>query len=153
MIWSPEALRELRELWSEGLSASKIADTMGTTKDSIVGKVRHLRLPSRPSPIQPTPQPRTRAIPRAPAQTLGALALLPAAATPAPPPASRCQWPTWTDKDAAYWSDLRAGHAPCCGAPVTTRPGPDGPVRVSYCATHYKRTVRGAARVLQGEWA
>jgi GcrA cell cycle regulator len=50
--WSAEKDDTLRKLWAEGLSASLIAERMGTTKNAIVGRARRLRLPSRPSPIR-----------------------------------------------------------------------------------------------------
>lgn len=47
--WTDEAVETLKRLWKEGLSASVIAAEMGhgLTRNSIVGKVHRLGLPSR----------------------------------------------------------------------------------------------------------
>lgn len=65
--WTDERLERLRRLWAEGMSASKIGVQMGISKNSVVGKVHRLKLPSRPSPIQPRSEPKAK---RAPKQTL-----------------------------------------------------------------------------------
>jgi len=45
--WTPDACRELEQLWATGLSASEIATRMGVSKKAIVGKARRLELPMR----------------------------------------------------------------------------------------------------------
>lgn len=50
--WTSHAIAELTRLWDEGLSASKIAAALGTTKGSVVGKAHRLFLPPRPSPLK-----------------------------------------------------------------------------------------------------
>lgn len=52
MSWTVEKVKELRELWQQGLTANEIAKKLGFTKNSIVGKVHRLALPPRPSPIK-----------------------------------------------------------------------------------------------------
>lgn len=50
--WTPEAVAELRRLWDERISANLIAQRMGTSKNSILGKAHRLAFPSRESPIK-----------------------------------------------------------------------------------------------------
>ena len=52
MGWSDESVEQLRQMWSEGLTANEIAKKLGVTKNAIVGKVHRLCLKARPSPIK-----------------------------------------------------------------------------------------------------
>jgi GcrA cell cycle regulator len=38
---------DLRRLWAEGLSASQIGDSLGVTRNAVIGKAHRLNLPSR----------------------------------------------------------------------------------------------------------
>lgn len=58
MEWTMQAIATLRELWTQGHSASEIGHQMHTTKNSIVGKAHRLGLEARPSPIKPSGEPR-----------------------------------------------------------------------------------------------
>ena len=47
-MWDQHKVQKLRELWSKGLSASKISEQIpGTTRNSIIGKSHRLGLESR----------------------------------------------------------------------------------------------------------
>lgn len=50
--WTPEMVAKLRELWSDGYSATEIGRRMGLTKNQVVGKAHGLGLDGRASPIQ-----------------------------------------------------------------------------------------------------
>lgn len=50
--WTDDAVRKLRQLWSEGHSTAEIGRRMGITKNAVVGKTHRLDLPGRPSPIR-----------------------------------------------------------------------------------------------------
>ncbi len=65
MSWTEDRVGQLRELWSQGLSASQIAERLGgVTRNAVIGKAHRLSLASRPSPIRGTPgQTRPRARP------------------------------------------------------------------------------------------
>ncbi len=67
MSWTEDRVGLLRELWSEGLSASRIAERLGgITRNAVIGKAHRLALASRPSPIRGTPgqsRPRAKAPP------------------------------------------------------------------------------------------
>ena len=53
MSWTPERVETLKEMWSEGKSASQIAgDLGGVTRNAVIGKVHRLGLSNRESTIQ-----------------------------------------------------------------------------------------------------
>ena len=48
MAWTEERIKELRQLWSEGQSASKIAERLGgVTRNAVIGKIHRLGLSNR----------------------------------------------------------------------------------------------------------
>jgi len=48
MSWTPEREKQLKELWSKGLTASQIANTIGdTTRNAVIGKAHRLNLSAR----------------------------------------------------------------------------------------------------------
>ena len=63
--WTETTIARLRELWSEGISASEIGRRLGISKNAVIGKVHRLELPGRNCPIKrngysrPKPTPRT----------------------------------------------------------------------------------------------
>ena len=80
MSWTDERIERLKELWSQGVTASQIADELGgVSRNAVIGKAHRLGLQSRPSPVKPnepdTPAP---AAEKAPPE--------PKAAPPAPAP-------------------------------------------------------------------
>ena len=52
MAWTDEMVDKLRQMWTEGKTATESAKELGVTKNSIVGKVHRLCLTARPSPIK-----------------------------------------------------------------------------------------------------
>jgi GcrA cell cycle regulator len=52
MVWDDETIRNLRDLWSQGLSTAEIGRRLGVSKNAIVGKAHRLDLDGRPSPIR-----------------------------------------------------------------------------------------------------
>jgi len=52
MIWTDEAVEELRRMWDRGMTTGQIAKALNVTKNSIIGKVHRLCLTARPSPIK-----------------------------------------------------------------------------------------------------
>ena len=46
-VWTDEQMAALRKHWAEGLSAALIAEAMGVTRNSVIGKVHRMRLPPR----------------------------------------------------------------------------------------------------------
>ena len=58
--WTEERISKLRELWSQGKTASEISAALGgeISRNAVIGKVHRLKLSSRPSPIkQRAPEP------------------------------------------------------------------------------------------------
>lgn len=87
MDWTEERIAELKRLWSEGFSASQIAERLGgITRNAVIGKAHRLHLPSRPSPIQR--QMGERRVRNRPALRPAAMRTTPAEAVRAPPPSA-----------------------------------------------------------------
>ncbi len=55
MIWTDEAVEELKKMWDRGMTTGQIAKALSVTKNSIIGKVHRLCLTARPSPIKKLP--------------------------------------------------------------------------------------------------
>jgi GcrA cell cycle regulator len=54
MSWTDERIERLKELWSQGMTASQIADELGSvSRNAVIGKAHRLGLQSRPSPVKP----------------------------------------------------------------------------------------------------
>jgi GcrA cell cycle regulator len=52
MVWDEETIRNLKDLWAQGLSTAEIGRRLGVSKNAIVGKAHRLELDARPSPIR-----------------------------------------------------------------------------------------------------
>jgi GcrA cell cycle regulator len=64
MSWTDERVDQLKSLWTEGLSASQIARTLGgVTRNAVIGKVHRLGLAGRASPSR-IERPRLPSAPR-----------------------------------------------------------------------------------------
>lgn len=51
--WTDERVERLKYLWSQGMSASEIAQELGdVTRNAVIGKAHRLGLSGRPSPIR-----------------------------------------------------------------------------------------------------
>ncbi|MEA3032573.1 MAG: GcrA cell cycle regulator, partial [Sphingomonadales bacterium] len=72
MSWTDERIERLTTLWTQGMTASQIAEELGgVSRNAVIGKAHRLGLQSRPSPVKPNeegaeerdsapaPQPRT----------------------------------------------------------------------------------------------
>ena len=56
MAWTEERVEMLKQLWTDGLSASQIARKMGgVTRNAVIGKVHRLGLAGRATPARVTP--------------------------------------------------------------------------------------------------
>lgn len=68
-VWTEERLAELRKLWDQGLSISKIGNAFGVSRNAIAGKAHRMGLPKRPSPIsRSASKPKKAAKPKPPAE-------------------------------------------------------------------------------------
>jgi GcrA cell cycle regulator len=115
MFWTEERVSALQQLWAQGLSASQIAERLGSvTRNAVIGKAHRLGLAARPSPIR---------VERAPA------APRPAAANYKGP---TCQWPI---------GDPASQDFKFCGAPIE----PGRPYCAHHCENAYIRRDNKAA--------
>ncbi len=105
MEWTPERVQQLKELWSQGFSASEIAEKMGgASRNAIIGKVHRLGLSSRPEP--------SHHIAKKMPDAIIAAAVLPASLIQPHKPisqqgallrtAKQCQWPVGDPRQAGF---------------------------------------------------
>lgn len=126
--WTDEAIDLLREMWTDGVSTSLIAERLGTTKNAVVGKAHRIDLPSRSSPITRLPAGRSRT----PRQSRAIDAPL---GTPAPPRAAPVfirrptALPTSCSRECQYpfGHPGARGFRLCCGEALFGKP---------YCEEH-----------------
>jgi GcrA cell cycle regulator len=103
MSWTDERIERLKTMWTNGSTASQIADELGgVSRNAVIGKAHRLGLEARPSPVKPgeekekvkkaaTPKPSTAkpvAAPKtaAPPAAAAAVDLAPGDAPPGPGP-------------------------------------------------------------------
>src|SRR5215208_101960 len=92
MSWTEERIERLKKMWSEGATASQIADELGgVSRNAVIGKAHRLGLEQRPSPVKQGEEkeakkaaPAPAAAPR-PAPSAEASKAAPAAAQPGSP--------------------------------------------------------------------
>src|SRR4028119_326342 len=54
MSWTDERIERLKKMWSDGATASQIADELGgVSRNAVIGKAHRLGLDARPSPVRP----------------------------------------------------------------------------------------------------
>jgi GcrA cell cycle regulator len=54
MSWTEERIERLKALWTQGITASQIADDLGgVSRNAVIGKAHRLGLQARPSPVKP----------------------------------------------------------------------------------------------------
>src|SRR4051794_15800455 len=106
MSWTEERIERLKAMWTQGSTASQIADDLGgVSRNAVIGKAHRLGLEARPSPVKPGEEKET---PKK-------------AAKPAAPKAARpakAEAPT----SVVHADDVAPGDAP-------DGPGPDLPPR------------------------
>ena len=90
MSWTDDRVEKLKQLWSEGLSASQIANQLGgVSRNAVIGKVHRLSLPGRaksggtPAAASTRATARNTAPPRAPNFAARAAGRRPVAFSPA----------------------------------------------------------------------
>jgi len=95
MSWTDERIDRLKAMWTEGSTASQIAEDLGgVSRNAVIGKAHRLGLESRPSPVRAgeekekkaKPAPAAAATPK-PVAAKPSPAPAPKAAAPVPPPA------------------------------------------------------------------
>ncbi|HYI63817.1 MAG TPA: GcrA family cell cycle regulator [Allosphingosinicella sp.] len=128
MSWTDERIDRLKELWSQGRTASHIADELGgVSRNAVIGKAHRLGLQSRPSPVKPN-----EPAPKAKAKAKGKVE---AAAPPEPKPMAEAPSPPFDEGDEAEPGEPLAGEeadkpaAPAAPEPIVRSIGPGGFVR------------------------
>ena len=54
MSWTEERIERLKAMWTEGATASEIAEKLGgVSRNAVIGKAHRLGLEARPSPVKP----------------------------------------------------------------------------------------------------
>jgi len=88
MSWTDERIERLKKMWSDGATASQIADELGgVSRNAVIGKAHRLGLDARPSPVKPGEEKERKAsAASAPAAAKPAKADAPRAAVDEPPP-------------------------------------------------------------------
>jgi GcrA cell cycle regulator len=152
MDWTNERVDELRRLWGQGQTASRIAELLGgITRNAVIGKAHRLGLCGRPSPIRREEGQRLARPLRAPAAALAEeLTREPQSRpveSPAPPPlpvaapgaskqargsAKSCSWPMGDPKQPEFHF---------CGEEAV----PGRPYCAVHCTMAYQRKSEAAA--------
>ena len=85
MSWTDERIDRLKKMWSEGATASQIADELGgVSRNAVIGKAHRLGLDARPSPVKPGEEKEKKSAATAPAKAPRAETPAPRAAEPTP---------------------------------------------------------------------
>lgn len=88
MSWTDERIERLKALWSQGMTASQIAEELGgVSRNAVIGKAHRLDLQSRPSPVK-TSEPAAAKAADAAEQPAETPAAAPTAAAPEPEPSA-----------------------------------------------------------------
>lgn len=70
MSWTDERIERLKKMWSDGATASQIADELGgVSRNAVIGKAHRLGLDARPSPVKPGEEKEKKAAPAASAKS------------------------------------------------------------------------------------
>jgi GcrA cell cycle regulator len=87
MSWTDERIERLKSMWTEGATASQIAEDLGgVSRNAVIGKAHRLGLESRPSPVKAGEEKEKKAKPApAPKAAKPIPAAKPAPTTPAQP--------------------------------------------------------------------
>jgi GcrA cell cycle regulator len=86
MSWTDERIDRLKKMWSDGATASQIADELGgVSRNAVIGKAHRLGLDARPSPVKPGEEKDKKPAAAAPAAEKPAKADAPRAAAAAAP--------------------------------------------------------------------
>ena len=93
MSWTEERIDRLKAMWTEGATASQIADELGgVSRNAVIGKAHRLGLEARPSPVKAGEE-KERAAPSAAAAPAPKPAPVERAAAPKPAPAAAAPAP------------------------------------------------------------
>jgi GcrA cell cycle regulator len=131
-LWSAQQTEIFRTMWTDGATCREIANTLGVSKNAVVGKRARLKLPGRPNPAQQR-GPRGRYGPR-----------LPQPPAPEPEPAIPLIWNPPTLQPLESYLPLEVLTSSQCHWPLTAdRPflfcGAPASPKQPYCPVHRAR--------------
>ena len=87
MSWTEERIERLKSMWTEGATASQIAEELGgVSRNAVIGKAHRLGLESRPSPVKPGEEKEKKAKAAPAPKAAKPAPAAPKAAAPAPQP-------------------------------------------------------------------
>ena len=134
MSWTDERIDRLKKMWSDGATASQIADELGgVSRNAVIGKAHRLGLDARPSPVkageekEKKPAP-AKAAPRAEPSTKRAPAPAPADA-PEDSPTPHARTPQRPQPDGIQYRSIGPGGFVRQGPGDTQAPIPPAPPR------------------------
>jgi GcrA cell cycle regulator len=152
MDWTNERVDELRRLWGQGQTASRIAELLGgITRNAVIGKAHRLGLCGRPSPIRREDGQRPSRPLRAPAAALAEeltrehqpRQVEPPPAPPLPAPVSGASKQARTGAKTCSWpmGDPKQPEFHFCGEEAE----PGRPYCTAHCAMAYQRKSEAAS--------
>jgi GcrA cell cycle regulator len=117
MSWTDERIERLKTLWTQGMTASQIADELGgVSRNAVIGKAHRLGLQARPSPVKANE-------PEEAAPPVKTKVAKPAAGPKTAPAAPAAEAKVEPQKTA------RVSQTPAPAAPATAAPSPQPQVR------------------------
>jgi len=124
MSWTDERIDRLKALWTQGMTASQIADELGgVSRNAVIGKAHRLGLQSRPSPVKANdPAPAPAAKPKAREEKVEKVQ----AETPRPAPVAPRAEPR--PEPAPQPAAAAAAAAPAAAAPAQAQPSTPQPM-------------------------
>jgi GcrA cell cycle regulator len=133
MSWTDERIDRLKKMWSDGATASQIADELGgVSRNAVIGKAHRLGLDARPSPVKPGEEKEKKAASATakPAAKADAAGKRPAPATPdeVPNPA-HARTPQRVQPDGIQYRSIGPGGFVRQGPGDTQAPIPPAPPR------------------------
>ena len=131
LSWTDERIDRLKELWSQGKTASHIADELGgVSRNAVIGKAHRLGLQSRPSPVKANePAPKAKARPKEKAEAAAPLAQPKAAAEAPDAPFDEGDEIDMAAPPAKEAADGEPPEKPAAPQPIVRSIGPGGFVR------------------------
>jgi GcrA cell cycle regulator len=121
MSWTDERIDRLKAMWTEGATASQIADELGgVSRNAVIGKAHRLGLDARPSPVKPGEDKKAAAAASAAPTAAAAAAAPPVAAVP-PAPRAEAPAPRPAPPPPVAAADDDAEPAPVRAAPTPQR--------------------------------
>ena len=120
MSWTDERIDRLKAMWTNGSTASQIAEELGgVSRNAVIGKAHRLGLESRPSPVKAGEEKAKKA----PAKAAPAPKVAKPAPAPAPKPTLAPSTPSTAPRMTAAENQRAASPSPHPSPPKQPEPG------------------------------